>query len=97
MLTPRFQALSKQYGEWEEHSSGMHQFIVWTALANEGIGASIQHYQPSITEFVRKTWGVPESWALKAQLVFGEPKVKGEEVPEKPKTHFEESLKVFGA
>jgi predicted oxidoreductase (fatty acid repression mutant protein) len=94
-LTPRFQALSKTYPEWEEHSSGMHQFVVWTALHNEGVGASLQHYQPSITGFVNTTWNVPETWTLKAQLVFGEPtKGPGEE---KVKTGLEESLRVFGA
>jgi len=95
LLTPRFAALSKQYPEWEEHSSGMHQFIVWAALAAEGLGCNLQHYQPSITPFVRESYGVPASWALKCQLVFGQP-VEGPGEA-KPKTRLEEALKVFGA
>ncbi|KAF2657546.1 Nitroreductase [Lophiostoma macrostomum CBS 122681] len=93
-LSPRFQALSKTYTEWEEHSSGMHQFIVWTALTQEGLGASLQHYQPSVTGFVRQTWNVPETWSLKAQLVFGE--LTEGPGAEKPKTGLEEALRVFG-
>ncbi|KAF2108521.1 Nitroreductase-like protein [Lophiotrema nucula] len=94
-LPPRFQALSKQFPEWEEHSSGMHQFIVWTALANEGLGASLQHYQPSITPYVKKTFEVPEFWNLKCQLVFGKPTAGAGE--RKPMVGLEGALKVFGA
>ncbi|KAF2182181.1 Nitroreductase [Zopfia rhizophila CBS 207.26] len=64
-LTPRFAILSKQYPEWEEHSSGMHQFIVWAALEAEGLGCNLQHYQPSIAPYVSKAYNVPESWTLK--------------------------------
>lgn len=94
-LNPRFAALSKAYPEWEEHSSGMHQFIAWTALANEGLGCNLQHYQPSITPYVNKTYDVPASWALKAQLVFGQPTEPAGDA--KPKTHLDKALRVFGA
>jgi len=87
-------ALSKQFPEWEEHSSGMHQFIVWTALVAEGLGCNLQHYHPGITAYLRENYDVPESWAPKCQLVFGE--IKGDGYEEKPKTHLENALKVFG-
>jgi uncharacterized protein len=94
-LTPRFRALSKQYTEWEEHSSGMHQLIVWTALEAEGLGCNLQHYQPSITPYVNSTYQVPEFWKLKCQLVFGKP--VGELPGPKEKTHLESALRVYGA
>ncbi|KAF2266839.1 Nitroreductase [Lojkania enalia] len=93
-LTPRFAALSKQYPEWEEHSSGMHQFIVWTALAAEGMGANLQHYQSSISPFVHQMYDVPVSWKLKAQLVFGKPTAPAG--VEKPKMHLDDALKAYG-
>lgn len=94
-LTPRFAALSKNYPEWEEHSSGMHQFIVWTALEAEGLGCNLQHYQPSITPYVNKTYDVPATWSLKSQMVFGKPSAP---LPDaKPKTHLEQALRVYGA
>ncbi|KAF2019097.1 Nitroreductase [Aaosphaeria arxii CBS 175.79] len=94
-LTPRFAALSKQFPEWEEHSSGMHQFIVWTALTAENLGCSLQHYQQGITPYVKELYDVPESWNLKSQLVFGG---RAGEVPDpKPKTGLESALKSFGA
>lgn len=49
----------------------MTQFIAWTALANEGLGCSLQHYHPMINQGVAETWDVPATWSLRAQLVFG--------------------------
>lgn len=83
------------YPDWEEHSSGMCQLIVWTALAAEGVGASLQHYQPGITPYLQEKYGLSKKWILKAQMPFGG--VVGELPGPKAKTHLEESLKVFGA
>lgn len=48
---------------------------VWTALELEGLGASLQHFNfhPDIKAEITSTWKFPESWKLKAQLVFGQP------------------------
>ncbi|KIV80300.1 hypothetical protein PV11_07813 [Exophiala sideris] len=61
--------------EWSDHSSGIHQFIAWTALEAEGLGANLQHFNfhPGIIADVLSTFSLPESWKLKAQLVFGKP------------------------
>jgi predicted oxidoreductase (fatty acid repression mutant protein) len=78
-------------------SHGMHQYYLWTALEASGLGANLQHYNPFIDDEVKKTWGISETWALRAQMVFGAP-VEGVEVPEKPqKLPMVERLKVFGA
>jgi uncharacterized protein len=44
---------------------------VWTALAEQNIGASLQHYNPIIDEEVAQTFDIPSTWKLNAQLVFG--------------------------
>lgn len=61
--------------QWGDHSSGMHQFIVWTALELEGLGCNLQHFNfmPEFSEEVLKQWNIPKSWQLKSQLVFGKP------------------------
>ncbi len=56
---------------WSEQTSGMAQYAVWTALADSGIGACLQHYNPSIDTAVAKHFHIQESWLLRAQLVFG--------------------------
>jgi len=69
--------------EWSDHSTGIHQFIVWTALEAEGLGANLQHFNfhPGITAEVQSAFDLPEAWKLKAQLVFGKPTEEA-----KPKT-----------
>ncbi len=58
---------------WSEQSSGMLQFVIWTALSDNGIGASLQHYNPLVDEEVKKTWNIDKSWKLIAQMPFGKP------------------------
>ena len=73
---------------------GILQFVVWTALENEGLGATLQHYNPLITQQVLSTWGLPESWTLIAQLPFGKPTAPAGEKTFAPIEG--ERLKVFG-
>ncbi|MCJ9709258.1 nitroreductase family protein, partial [Bordetella hinzii] len=56
---------------WSEQASGMAQLSVWSALANAGVGASLQHYNPLIDAAVAREWKVPASWKLRAQMPFG--------------------------
>lgn len=58
---------------WSQQSSGMLQYVVWTALETEGFGASLQHYNPLIDDQVRKEWNIPSNWKLIAQMPFGKP------------------------
>lgn len=39
----------------------MIQFAVWTALETEGLGASLQHYNPIIGAEVAKAFEIPSS------------------------------------
>ncbi|WP_143063918.1 nitroreductase family protein [Amphibacillus marinus] len=77
---------------WSEQASGMLQFVVWTALENEGLGATLQHYNPLIDEGVKQHWHTPDSWVLRAQMPFGKPEIKAGEKEFQP---LEERVKVF--
>ncbi|RCX16981.1 hypothetical protein DFP94_11041 [Fontibacillus phaseoli] len=70
-LQEQFALYADNFPVWSNQSSGMLQFVVWTALANEGVGASLQHYNPIVDEQVAKEWNLPASWKLIAQLPFG--------------------------
>jgi len=72
-LQQNFAAYADNFPKWSQHSSGMLQFVVWTALETEGFGASLQHYNPLIDEEVKRAWDVPASWNLIAQMPFGKP------------------------
>ncbi|EJU02855.1 nitroreductase family protein [Dacryopinax primogenitus] len=78
---------------WSQHSSAIVQFIVWTALANEGISASLQHYNPLIDEKLREHFKLPDTWVLVAQMPFGEATAPAGEKTFKP---LEDRVKVFG-
>ncbi|AKF95022.1 nitroreductase family protein [Brevibacillus laterosporus] len=77
---------------WSQQSSGMHQFVIWTALEMEGLGATLQHYNPLIDEDVRKEWNVPAHWKLIAQMPFGQPTMAPKEKEYKP---LDERFKTF--
>lgn len=42
-------------------------------LSSEGIGASLQHYNPIVDAEVKETWNIPAEWSLVGQMPFGEP------------------------
>lgn len=70
-LQEQFAAYADNFPVWSEHSSGIAQYAVWLALAEKGIGANLQHYNPLIDEDVRAAWNVPASWKLRAHMNFG--------------------------
>ena len=70
-LQEQFALYADNFPIWSEQASGIAQFAVWTALSEENIGASLQHYNPVIDEQVSKAWDIPADWKLRAQLVFG--------------------------
>jgi uncharacterized protein len=70
-LQAQFPLYAHNFPIWSEHSTGMAQLAVWTTLADIGIGASLQHYNPLIDDAVRAEWSLPETWRLRAQMPFG--------------------------
>ena len=70
-LQKQFASYADHFPVWSEHSSAIAQFAVWTALAEQHIGASLQHYHPVIDDEVAETFDIPKNWKLRAQLVFG--------------------------
>ncbi|KPA83153.1 putative mitochondrial hypothetical protein [Leptomonas pyrrhocoris] len=66
-----FPLYAANFPTWSQHSSAIAQFAVWTALAQDGIGASLQHYNELIEAELRTAFGVPAEWQLVAQMPFG--------------------------
>lgn len=64
---------------WAMQQNGMLMCNVWTMLESEGLGASLQHYNPLIDEEVKAQWGIPDCWQLLAQMPFGTPTAPPEE------------------
>jgi predicted oxidoreductase (fatty acid repression mutant protein) len=70
-LQEKFPLYAHNFPVWSEHAAGMAQLAVWSTLANAGVGASLQHYNPLIDEQVAQEWAIPASWTLRAQMPFG--------------------------
>lgn len=91
-LQEEFSLYKDNFPVWSQQSSGMLQFVVWTALENEGLGGSLQHYNELIERDVKSEWNLPEKWKLIAQMPFGHPE---EEPGEKEFAPLENRIKVF--
>ncbi|KAI9673029.1 MAG: hypothetical protein M1817_003193 [Caeruleum heppii] len=72
-LQSTFPTYADKFPQWSDHTSAIHQYIIWTALEAEGLGANLQHYNPLIDEKVKSEWKIPQEWSLVAQMVFGKP------------------------
>ena len=71
-LQEQFPAYAENFPIWSEQSTGIASFAVWNALAEAGVGANIQHYNPVIDEKVASEWDIPANLVLRAQMPFGE-------------------------
>mgnify|MGYP004499535489 FL=1 len=70
-LQKDFPLYQKNMHNWTFEANGMLQYMVWQALAENEIGASLQHYNELIEEDVKKMLGLPDSWKILAQMPFG--------------------------
>jgi predicted oxidoreductase (fatty acid repression mutant protein) len=91
-LQQQFPLYKDNFPVWSQHSNGMLQFVTWTSLELEGLGASLQHYNPLIDEEIRQQWSIPANWKLIAQMPFGKPTA---EPGEKQFHPLEARVKVF--
>ncbi|MDQ0231992.1 nitroreductase family protein [Metabacillus malikii] len=72
-LQEQFALYADNFPIWSNQTNAMHQFVIWTALEAEGLGASLQHYNPLIDDEVKQEWNIPANWKLIAQMPFGNP------------------------
>lgn len=91
-LQQQFALYKDNFPIWSQQASGMHQFVIWTALEIEGFGASLQHYNELIETDIKKEWDIADNWKLIGQMPFGKPVSKPNDKQFKP---LEERIKVF--
>jgi len=88
-LQEKFAPYAANFPTWAQQANGMLQLSIWAGLAELGVGANIQHYNPVIDEAVRNLFGLPENYVLVAQMPFG-----GIVEPPPPKAGEDISLRV---
>jgi len=92
-LQQQFALYKDNFPVWSLESNGMLQFVIWNSLSIEGLGASLQHYNPLIDDEVKKQWNIPSSWKLLGQMPFGKPTAAPDEKQFQP---LEARVKMFG-
>lgn len=70
-LEKQFPAYADNFADWAEQGIGGAQQAVWAALAEQQIGASLQHYNPLIDDAIHQAFNLPDSWQLRAEMPFG--------------------------
>ena len=91
-LQEQFPLYADNFPKWSLQSNGMLENVIWTALAEENIGASLQHYNPLVDAAVFSHWKLPQSWSLVAQMPFGSIEAPAGEKSFEP---IEDRVKVF--
>ncbi|MFC6163083.1 nitroreductase family protein [Lactiplantibacillus dongliensis] len=66
-----FPLYAANFADWAEQAQGNAQYSVWVSLAENQIGANLQHYNPLIDDQVAKAFDIPANWKLRAQMPFG--------------------------
>ncbi len=92
-LQEQFVLYADSFPVWAEHTSAIHQYVIWTSLSELNIGANLQHYAPVFEEDVAQAFNIPPNWKLIAQMPFG-----GIEAPagEKEFKPISERLRILG-
>ncbi|WP_423213396.1 nitroreductase family protein [Senegalia massiliensis] len=91
-LKEQFPLYKESFPIYSLESSGMLQYNIWTGLAINGLGASLQHYTELIEEDVKSEWNIDKSWKLLAQMPFGK---KEEEAGGKEFLPLEKRIKIL--
>lgn len=66
-----YPSYAANFANWAEQGLGGAQQAVWTALAEQEIGASLQHYNPLIDDAIHQVFNLPADWQLRAEMPFG--------------------------
>ena len=93
-LQQKYPLYADNFHSWAEQSQGMLQYITWCLLAEHNIGASLQHYNPLINNYVKHTFKTPSNWRLCAQMPFGSISKAADSKSFSP---LEYRLKIFGS
>ena len=79
-LKQQYPLYAKNINIWAQQANGILQYMIWSSLAENNIGASLQHYNELVADALHKTFNLPTNWEIVAQMPFGsitkEPSVK---------------------
>ncbi|MCL2862005.1 MAG: nitroreductase family protein [Firmicutes bacterium] len=75
-LQKNFPMYHDNFPIWAHESTGMLEYVLWTALASEGYGVSLHHYTELIETETDRELNIDRNWKMVGQIVFGSPREK---------------------
>lgn len=72
-LQQQFPLYKNNFPVWSQQAQGILQYIVWAALEDAGLGASLQHYSEVVEDEIKSKLSIPDGYRLIAQMPFGKP------------------------
>lgn len=63
---------------WGEQSFGIAAYTIWLTLADLGLGANMQHYDPLLDAAIEKEFKIPKGYVLEAEIVYGDIAINAE-------------------
>ena len=91
-LENKFEKYKDNFEIWANQSNAMLQYMIWNALYEEKLGATIQHYNELITKDLYKRFDIPSNWKIICQMPFGSIEEKAGEKQFNP---LDERIKIF--
>lgn len=91
-LKKQFPLYAKNMRTWTQQANGMLQYMIWQTLAENEVGASLQHYNELVENEIHALFDLPKNWELVAQMPFG---AIESEPTEKSFLPIEERLKIL--
>ncbi|MBR5599184.1 MAG: nitroreductase family protein [Alphaproteobacteria bacterium] len=70
-LEKSYPEYAPQFPIWAREGNAMLQFLIWSIFAENGIGASLQHFNPLIDEIIKQQFKINPKWEFVAQMPFG--------------------------
>ena len=70
-LKKQFPLYKKNMSVWMQQGNGMLQYMIWQTLAENEIGASLQHYNELVEADIHQVFNIPKHWKLVAQMPCG--------------------------
>ena len=78
-LKETYAMYADNFDTWSKQANGMLQHSIWSMLAENKIGANLQHYNPLIDDKIKELFSIPDNWTLTAQMPFGTIKKEAKE------------------
>ncbi|KAJ3252335.1 hypothetical protein HDU77_005207 [Chytriomyces hyalinus] len=85
----------KGSAQLQDHGAGILHYVLWTSIAEAGMGASLQHQQSFAQDEAKEAYSLPATWNLVAQMPFGVV-AEGVTLPVKSVVPLETRFKSFG-